>query len=96
LNCNYIQRSVGPSVFEDFKKLSVPLSKTPGSFIDNTDELDIDEGLMFLIYDKFTRNQISYETLEEVDVFKKTLKEIVDELYTGPAVDYVVLNRTKD
>jgi len=95
LNCSYIQRSVNPSVFEDFRKVSLPLSKGPNSVIENNDELDIDESLMFLIYDRLIRENQTIENLEEVDIFKKTLKDIVDELYSGPAVDYVVLNIEK-
>jgi hypothetical protein len=95
LNCSYIQRSVDSSIFEDFKKLSIPLSKSPTSVIENNDELDIDESLMFLIYELMTRGKVSCENLEDIDVFKRTLKEIVDELYSGPAVDYVVLNLEK-
>jgi len=95
LNGSYIQRSVDSSVFEDFRKLSIPLSKSPVSVIDNKDELDIDESLMFLIYELMTKNKMSYDNLEEIDIFKKTLKDIVDELYSGPAVDYVVLNLEK-
>jgi len=90
---SYIERVVEESVFEDFKMLSAPLSMGANSLKMDSEELDIDEGLMFEIYEQFYKNYSGANELKEADKFRSTLAEIVDALYSGPAVDYVILKK---
>lgn len=93
---SYIERNVDTSIFEDFKRVSIPLSRGPNSVILGNDELDLDESLVFAIYDKLIKNHADTLTLVELERFKNVLSEMVDALYTGPAVDYVVLKLEKN
>ena len=86
---NYLERSVDTQTFEQLKQLGTQLGATTGQCCVHGLAMEIDEPFIFSLYESLLHGQ---PRQADQGAMLPTLKEIVDTIYSGPPIDYVVLN----
>jgi hypothetical protein len=86
---NYLERSVDTKTFEFFKQLGKKLDATGGQCNVHGMAMEIEEPLVFSLYEALVHEQKAQSGSGDI---LPMLREIVDTIYSGPPIDYIVLN----
>jgi hypothetical protein len=92
---NYLELNVGQHVFNLYKDYFTTLAQYRDKYVATNNELDISGGLFFALYDRVMKTHPPIDT-PQMREFIATLKEIVDELYSGPPIDYVIVRMSQE
>jgi hypothetical protein len=92
---NYLEINVGQHVFNLYKDYTTTLAQYRDNYVATNTELDISGGLFFALYERVMETHPPIDTPSMME-FMATLKKIVDELYSGPPIDYVIVRMSQD
>ncbi len=86
---NYLERNIDTQTFEQLKLLGTQLGATVGQCCVHGLAMEIEEPFIFSLYESLLHGQSQQAGKGDV---LPTLMEIVDTIYSGPPIDYVILN----